>query len=339
MILAFRLRCLSDGNTAIVGAREDDSSQGSASIFTRSGTTWTQQQTITQTGGAAGNSFGQSVALSSDGNTAIVGAYGGNSAGSASIFTRSGTTWTQQQTITQTGGAVGDWFGWSVALSSDGNTAIVSANGDNSYQGSATIFASQPGVPTSVSAYEWCECAECGVVDCSGVGWWFADYGLYRHCESWWRVVFVDEWCSFLHGDGFNEFDELRAYGDGNECGGNVSCVSTIKHDHADCSRDYCSRDYCSRDYCSRDYCSCHTYERQMDQTKHHNPTRRNLHRHNRHHLPDHRNPHKSRKNTTHRHHQRHLQNQEWQNHLRHQAQNQRHLERRDHSEEEWFSG
>ncbi len=149
----FSVALSSDGNTAIVGAREDDSSQGSASIFTRSGTTWTQQQTITQTGGAANDSFGQSVALSSDGNTAIVGAYGGNSAGSASIFTRSGTTWTQQQTITQTGGAVGDRFGWSVALSSDGNTAIVSANGDNSYQGSATIFtnATVSGVPTSVS--------------------------------------------------------------------------------------------------------------------------------------------------------------------------------------------
>ena len=147
----------SDGNTAIVGAYGDNSDQGSATIYTRSGTTWSQQQTITQTGGAATDWFGVSVALSSDGNTAIVGARGddvGGSAnqGSATVFTRSGTTWTQQQTITQTGGAANDQFGGSVALSSDGNTAIVGAYGDNSYQGSASIFASQPGVPTSVSA-------------------------------------------------------------------------------------------------------------------------------------------------------------------------------------------
>ena len=86
-------------------------------------------------------------------------------------------------------------------------------------------------------------------MECSGVGWWFADYGLYRHCESCWRDVFVDEWCSVLHGDGFDECDELHVYRDSNECGGNVDCVSTIKHDHADCSHaDCCSCDCCSRD-------------------------------------------------------------------------------------------
>ncbi len=151
----------SDGNTAIVGAYGDDGSfvdQGTATVFTRSGTTWTQQQTITQPGGAGSDLFGISVALSSDGNTAIVGAYWDNvgsivDQGSATVFTRSGTTWTQQQTITQTGGAANDYFGISVALSSDGNTAIVGAYGDDSFRGSATIFGLGvvPGVPTSVS--------------------------------------------------------------------------------------------------------------------------------------------------------------------------------------------
>ena len=112
-----------------------------------------QQGTITQSGGAAGDYFGRSVALSSDGNTAIVGAFGDDSfRGSATIFTRSGGDWTEQETITQSGGEAFDSVGVSVALSSDGNTAIVGALGDNSSQGSATIFASQPGVPTSVSA-------------------------------------------------------------------------------------------------------------------------------------------------------------------------------------------
>ena len=147
----------SDGNTAIVGAYYDDVGsnldQGSATIFTRSGTTWTQEQTITQTGGAAFDFFGYSVALSSDGNTALVGAAldtvgANNDQGSATIFTRSAGSWTQQQTITQSTGAANDYFGTSVALSSDGNTAIVGAPYDNSNQGSATVFTRTSGTWT-----------------------------------------------------------------------------------------------------------------------------------------------------------------------------------------------
>ena len=124
----------SDGNTAIVGANRDDvagnADQGTATVFTRVGVVWTQQQQLTATGGAAGDEFGISVALSSDGNTAIVGANrddvaGNADQGTATVFTRVGGVWTQQQQLTATGGAAGDEFGISVALSSDGNTAIV----------------------------------------------------------------------------------------------------------------------------------------------------------------------------------------------------------------------
>ncbi len=137
------------GDTAIVGAWFDDvgasPDQGSASVFARSGTTWTQQAQLAATGGAAGDFFGYSVALSGD--TAIVGArsddVGANEAqGSASIFTRSGATWTQQAQLTVTGGATFDQFGVAVALS--GDTAIVGAFADNvganSNQGSAWFF-------------------------------------------------------------------------------------------------------------------------------------------------------------------------------------------------------
>ncbi|MCK9516986.1 MAG: FG-GAP repeat protein, partial [Ottowia sp.] len=96
-----------DGYTAIVGAYKDDdlgTDSGSAYIFTRSGTTWTQQTKLLASDGAAGDSFGFSVAISGDGNTAIVGAYGdddkGSTSGSAYIFTRSGSTWTQQAKLT-----------------------------------------------------------------------------------------------------------------------------------------------------------------------------------------------------------------------------------------------
>jgi hypothetical protein len=148
-LLGFSVALSSDGNTAIVGAPTDNvgaiANQGSATVYTRSGGVWTEQQTITQSTGAAGDEFGFSVALSSDGNTAIVGARGDNNQGSATVFTRSGVTWTQQQTITQSTGAAGDQFGWSIALSADGNTAIVGAYADdgvglNTNQGSATVF-------------------------------------------------------------------------------------------------------------------------------------------------------------------------------------------------------
>ena len=130
----------SDGSTAIVGAPNDDlgsaSDAGTATIFTRSGGTWTEQQKMWGYLPAASDQFGFWVALSSDATTAIVGAIyddvsGVANQGSATIFTRSGGTWTEQQTITQTDGEASDFFGYSVALSSDGNTAIVGAPQDD----------------------------------------------------------------------------------------------------------------------------------------------------------------------------------------------------------------
>ncbi|MBK9495062.1 MAG: FG-GAP repeat protein [Xanthomonadales bacterium] len=137
-----------DGDTALVGAIYDDvssSNQGSAYVFTRSGTKWMQQAKLTAGDAAAGDLLGRSVAL--DGDTALVGAYTDDvgaisDQGSAYVFTRSGSTWTQQAKLTAGNGAMGDRFGISVAL--DGDTALVGARGDevgvNSGRGSAYVF-------------------------------------------------------------------------------------------------------------------------------------------------------------------------------------------------------
>jgi hypothetical protein len=79
------------------------------------------------TGAVAPSVQGDSVALSADGNTAIVGGCCDNSyTGAAWVFTRSGGVWTQQGDKLVGTGAVGNANqGWSVALSADGNTAIV----------------------------------------------------------------------------------------------------------------------------------------------------------------------------------------------------------------------
>ncbi len=137
-----------DGNTAIVGGPGDTSASnffgvGTAWVFTRSNGTWTQQGSKLVGTGAVGNSGqGTSVALSADGNTAIVGGAGDNaSVGAAWIFTRSGGIWTQQGSKLVGAGAVGGAEqGWSVALSSDGNTAIVGGRFDNSATGAVWIY-------------------------------------------------------------------------------------------------------------------------------------------------------------------------------------------------------
>jgi hypothetical protein len=142
-----------DGDTALVGAYGDDvganNAQGSAYVFTRSGTIWSQQQKLTAADGAAGDYFGYAVALSDDGDTALVGAVYddvdvNSDAGSAYVFTRSAETWTQQARLVDFVGAASDYFGHAVALSSDGNTALVGEPGDdvgaNVNQGSAIVL-------------------------------------------------------------------------------------------------------------------------------------------------------------------------------------------------------
>jgi len=123
-----------DGDTVIVGAYNEDTggtNAGAAYIYTRSGSTWTQQAKIQASNAGSSDRFGQSVSIDSDGDTAIVGAAfedtGGSSAGSAYIFTRSGTSWSQQAQIQPTNVSASDLFGRSVSISGDGNTVIGSS--------------------------------------------------------------------------------------------------------------------------------------------------------------------------------------------------------------------
>src|SRR4029079_5616181 len=63
-----------DGNTALIGGPADDDGKGAAWVFTRAGSTWTQQGAkLTGTGESGEGRFGDSVALSGAGNTALIG--------------------------------------------------------------------------------------------------------------------------------------------------------------------------------------------------------------------------------------------------------------------------
>jgi hypothetical protein len=96
--------------------------------------------------GAVGNAFqGDSVSLSADGNTAIVGGPSDasgmlNSRGAAWVFERSRGKWTQQSKLVATDAIGNADQGFSVSLSSSGNTAIVSGPFDNHNVGAAWIF-------------------------------------------------------------------------------------------------------------------------------------------------------------------------------------------------------
>jgi len=145
----FSVALSGDGNTAIVGGRFDNSQTGAAWVFTRSGSVWTQQGSkLVGTGAAGIAQQGYSVALSSDGNTAIVGgSFDNNGVGAAWVFTRSAGVWSQQGNKLVGAGAAGSAFqGVSVALSGDGNTAIVGGYADNDYVGALWVFTRSAGV-------------------------------------------------------------------------------------------------------------------------------------------------------------------------------------------------
>jgi hypothetical protein len=133
-----------DGNTVLVGNYVDNDFIGATWVFTRSGSTWTQQgpKLVGTPAVRAFSGQGYSVALSADGNTALVGSPGdGGNQGAVWVFTRSGGTWTQQgETLTATGGSGSPGFGYRVALSGDGMTAAMGGPGDASNVGAVWIF-------------------------------------------------------------------------------------------------------------------------------------------------------------------------------------------------------
>jgi hypothetical protein len=164
----FSVALSADGNTLAVGAPGEDSNAtgidgnqgdntagnaGAVYIFIRSGIAWTQQAYVKASSTAAGDQFGFSVALSSDGSTLAVGAIGSVSqAGAAYVFTRSGVTWSQQALVTGVNTGPGDQIGFSVALSGDGNTLAVGAPGED---GSSNVINGMDdnGAPDSGAAY------------------------------------------------------------------------------------------------------------------------------------------------------------------------------------------
>ena len=114
------------GDTLVVGKRLDDvfgGNTGSAYVFRRSGTTWSQETQLfaDNTGHASLAEFGRDVDI--DGDTIVVSNPRdddqGFESGSAYVFTRSGTVWSQQAKLTGSSVVTDDEFGNSVSISGD----------------------------------------------------------------------------------------------------------------------------------------------------------------------------------------------------------------------------
>lgn len=136
--------------TGIDGDQADNSASSSGAIymFTRSDATWSQQAYIKASNTNADDFFGISLALSGDGNSLAVGAYGesgdaiginddesNNNAfrsGAVYTFTRNNSDWSQQAYIKAPNAEAEDWFGFTVALSGDGNTLAAGALAEDS---------------------------------------------------------------------------------------------------------------------------------------------------------------------------------------------------------------
>jgi hypothetical protein len=123
------------GDTIAVGQIEDDifnpainpTRPGSAYVFTRQGTTWMQQAKLTAKAGALGDMFGSAISI--DGDNLVVGASRGegdtHDSGTAVLYQRQGTMWTETYTFKASMGAQGSLFGSEVSIS--GNTVAVAA--------------------------------------------------------------------------------------------------------------------------------------------------------------------------------------------------------------------
>ena len=142
------------GAPGVNGNQSDESAPGAGAVyvFTRNGTAWTQQAYLKASNIAEGDRFGYSLSLSDDGHTLAVGAIGEDSiatgvggnqtdnsaeqAGAAYVFTRTGGSWSQQAYLKASNTQGGDMFGFSVALSGDGNTlAVCGYDEDSSAEG------------------------------------------------------------------------------------------------------------------------------------------------------------------------------------------------------------
>ena len=129
------------GDTVVIGAAEEGLNEGTVYVFVRNGSTWSQQAFLKASNAQRDDEFGHAVAISGD--TIVIGSIEEDSgfnngpndnssprSGAVYVFTRDGTTWSQQAFLKAANGEAADFFGSSVAVFED--TLVVGATGEDS---------------------------------------------------------------------------------------------------------------------------------------------------------------------------------------------------------------
>ncbi len=156
--LGWSVAVSSDGTTVLIGAKQHGTDNtGSAFVFSEQNSDWNSTPSLTETteltasASSLNSYFGSAVSISGDGTTALVGSPGLNTtASNAYVYNKSASGWnssqsmTESQTLTPSDSGTGDNFGQSLALSSDGNTAVIGAPGHtvngHGFTGAAYVY-------------------------------------------------------------------------------------------------------------------------------------------------------------------------------------------------------
>ncbi len=123
------------GDTAIVGAYNKSGAEGAAYVFVRANGNWTQQTKLLASDAKAGQVFG--IAVSIDGDLAVVGANRADGHGAAYVFARSGANWSQYIKLSPAD-PIAVVFGNAVSISA--GTVICGAPGRAAGEGAAYVF-------------------------------------------------------------------------------------------------------------------------------------------------------------------------------------------------------
>ncbi len=133
-----------DGNNAIFGAPRNNSYTGAAWVFTRDQSVWSQQGNRLLASSSTVQTYtGFSVAMSADGNTAVVGqVFDGGTyyVGAALIYVRTANTWALQAKLIGSDNIGSSHQGYAVAISADGNSVIVGGETDNNGSGAVWFY-------------------------------------------------------------------------------------------------------------------------------------------------------------------------------------------------------
>ncbi len=150
-LFGYSVAIAANGDTILVGADDDDEQgvgAGAAYVFVRDGNDWFEQAKLTASDGSSIDHFGSFVALSADGDRAVIGAVHATAGlGAAYFFTRTGSSWTQKSKFGVCDGESLDLFGERVDISGDGQTALVGSRWrdiDFISQGAAYVYDLDP---------------------------------------------------------------------------------------------------------------------------------------------------------------------------------------------------